>query len=286
MSEHFSIIFTFIYKIKLNTVACHINSLESMKRFGLTVSFLSICIFSFAQAPKTPAKPKATPAKPAVAAKVAPKAPTGSLKLSNELDSVAYSIGMNIGQNIKSQNLGNLNLDLLMQGLKDIVGSGKTQIDEAQANMVLGNYFNRLQATKQAEEAKKYEVYKAAGEKFLAENKTKEGVITLPSGLQYQIIKAGDGPKPTLNDKVKTHYHGTLIDGTIFDSSVQRGQPIDFPVGGVIAGWTEALQLMPVGSKWKLFIPYNLAYGERGAGANIKPYSALVFEVELLEIMK
>ncbi|MCU0339109.1 MAG: FKBP-type peptidyl-prolyl cis-trans isomerase [Spirosomaceae bacterium] len=259
-----------------------------MNRFGLTVFLLSVCTFSFAQAPKTPTKPKATPAKSATPATPAKKAPTqaGSLKMANELDSVAYSIGMNIGQNIKGQGLNDLNLDLLMQGLKDMVKTGKGQIDEGQANMVLGNYFNRIQTAKQAEEAKKYEVYKAAGEKFLAENKTKEGVVTLPSGLQYQIIKAGDGPKPTINDKVKTHYHGTLTDGTVFDSSVQRGQPIDFPVGGVIAGWTEALQLMPVGSKWKLFIPYNLAYGERGAGANIKPYSALIFEVELLEIMK
>jgi FKBP-type peptidyl-prolyl cis-trans isomerase FklB len=125
---------------------------------------------------------------------------------------------------------------------------------------------------------------KTAGEKFLAANAKKKGVVVLPSGLQYKIIKEGGWVKPTKENVVVTHYHGTLINGTVFDSSVDRGKPISFPVSGVIAGWTEALQLMPIGAKWKLFIPYQLAYGERGAGASIKPYSALIFEVELLEI--
>jgi FKBP-type peptidyl-prolyl cis-trans isomerase FklB len=136
-----------------------------------------------------------------------------------------------------------------------------------------------------AEQAKQYEPNKLAGEQFLAENKKRTGVITTASGLQYEIMKAGDGPKPTLVDKVKTHYHGTLINGEIFDSSVKRGDPISFNVTGVIAGWTEALQLMPVGSKWKLFIPQNLSYGPADRGT-IKPYSALVFEIELLAIEK
>jgi FKBP-type peptidyl-prolyl cis-trans isomerase FklB len=122
------------------------------------------------------------------------------------------------------------------------------------------------------------------GKKFLADNSKRENVITLPSGLQYEIIKAGEGPKPNLEDKVTTHYHGTLIDGTVFDSSVDRGEPASFPVNGVIKGWTEALQLMPVGSKWKLFVPYDLAYGERGTGPQIGPYTTLIFEVELISI--
>ena len=127
---------------------------------------------------------------------------------------------------------------------------------------------------------------KTQGEKFLADNKTEEGVTTLPSGLQYKVLKAGSGPKPGLHDQVTVHYTGTLIDGTVFDSSVQRGQPASFAVNGVIPGWTEALQLMNTGSKWQLFIPYNLAYGEQGAGEKIGPYSTLIFEVELLKIGK
>jgi FKBP-type peptidyl-prolyl cis-trans isomerase FklB len=137
-----------------------------------------------------------------------------------------------------------------------------------------------------AEQAKQFEPNRLAGEQFLAENKTKDSVNTTASGLQYKVIKLGDGPKPTASDKVKVHYHGTLITGEIFDSSIQRGEPVSFPVSGVIPGWVEALQLMPVGSKFKLFIPQDLAYGIRAAGPNIKPYSALVFEVELIAIEK
>ena len=130
----------------------------------------------------------------------------------------------------------------------------------------------------------KTKLAKEEGANFLAENAKKEGVISLESGLQYEILKQGSGPKPTINDNVTTHYHGTLIDGTIFDSSVDRGQPATFPVSGVIKGWTEALQLMTVGSKWRLYVPYDLAYGERGAGANIGPFTTLIFEVELISI--
>jgi FKBP-type peptidyl-prolyl cis-trans isomerase FklB len=136
------------------------------------------------------------------------------------------------------------------------------------------------------EQSKEFLPNKEAGEKFLAENKKKDSILVTESGLQYKIIKLGTGPKPVITDKVKTHYHGTLINGEIFDSSVQRGEPITFPVNGVIQGWVEALQLMPVGSKFKLFVPQNLAYGVRGGGQAIKPYSALIFEVELLEIEK
>jgi len=145
--------------------------------------------------------------------------------------------------------------------------------------MSISEYLQKLKAEKMSKN-------KVAGEQFLAENKSKPGVVTLPSGLQYIILKEGTGAKPTAADKVKTHYHGTLIDGTVFDSSVERGEPISFPVGGVIKGWTEALQLMPVGSKWKLFIPSELAYGDRQAGPKIGPGSALIFDVELLDIEK
>lgn len=254
---------------------------------ALTLTVIASTVVSFAQTKKAPVKPATPAAKTAAPAKTAtPGKPATGLKMTNELDSVAYSIGMNIAQNLKGQGLDKINVGLLSKAIQDVLKSSKTDLDDSQAQMILGNFFNKLQAKQQSEEAKKYEVVKLAGEKFLEENKKKSGVVTLPSGLQYEIMKAGDGPKPTANNTVKTHYHGTLIDGTVFDSSVQRGQPAEFPVGGVIQGWVEALQLMPVGSKWKLFIPYNLAYGERSAGPTIKPYSALVFEVELLEIVK
>ena len=145
------------------------------------------------------------------------------------------------------------------------------------AQKKIQEYFSKQQA-------KASESVIKEGREFLAENSKKENVITLESGLQYEVIKSGDGPKPTLNDQVTTHYHGTLIDGTVFDSSVERGQPASFPVSGVIKGWTEALQLMSVGSKWRLFVPHGLGYGERGAGPQIGPYSTLIFEVELISI--
>jgi FKBP-type peptidyl-prolyl cis-trans isomerase FklB len=145
--------------------------------------------------------------------------------------------------------------------------------------MSISNYLQQLKGEKAA-------ANKKLGQEFLDQNKTKPGVVTHTSCLQYQIIKEGNGPKPLLTDKVKCHYHGTLIDGTVFDSSVDRGQPIDFPVSGVIKGWTEALQLMPVGSKWKLFLPSDLAYGDNQAGPSIKPGSTLIFDVELLEIVQ
>ncbi|MBC7861857.1 MAG: FKBP-type peptidyl-prolyl cis-trans isomerase, partial [Bacteroidia bacterium] len=172
---------------------------------------------------------------------------------------------------------GEINADLLAKAINNVLKNENTLFTAEQANDLVRNYFEGLQKSKQEQNAK-------AGEKFLAENKTKAGVITLPSGLQYTIMKAGTGPKPTAANKVKTHYHGTLLDGTVFDSSVDRKEPVSFQVTQVIAGWTEALQLMPVGSKWKLFIPSNLAYGEHGAGGAIGPGATLIFEVELLAI--
>jgi len=198
--------------------------------------------------------------------------------LQTKIDTVSYGIGQDIGNTLKTQGLDSLNLNVLRHAIEDAL-KDTTLVAKEIANMSISNYLQQIKAEKMQKN-------KEAGEKFLAENKTKPGVVALPSGLQYQILKEGNGPKPTAADKVKTHYHGTLIDGTVFDSSVERGQPISFPVGGVIKGWTEALQLMPVGSKWRLFIPADLAYGERQAGPKIGPNSALIFDVELLDIEK
>ncbi|MFC2124479.1 FKBP-type peptidyl-prolyl cis-trans isomerase [Bacteroidota bacterium] len=196
------------------------------------------------------------------------------------MDSVSYSLGVNVAQGVKAQGLEEINVDAVAQGFRDIFTEGATpMVDDMQSRQILTTYFNSLQASRG-------EKLKKAGEDFLAENKNKPGVTTLSSGLQYEVMVEGTGAKPALTDRVKTHYHGTLIDGTVFDSSVERGEPISFAVNGVIPGWTEALQLMAVGSKWKLFIPYNLAYGERGSGPVIGPFAALIFEVELLDIEK
>lgn len=201
------------------------------------------------------------------------------------LDSVSYALGVNVSESFKNQGVDGLNGTLLAKGYADF-SKGNPVIDGVNALNVLQAFMTKQQALKA--EASKLEAAPmiAEGEAFLAENAKRPEVTTLPSGLQYEIIKEGKGEIPSIASKVSTHYHGTLIDGTVFDSSVERGQPAQFGVGQVIAGWTEALQLMPVGSKWKLYIPYNLAYGERGSGARIKPYSALVFDIELLEIIK
>ena len=196
--------------------------------------------------------------------------------LSNEIDSVSYSLGVNIGENIKTQ-FEDIKIDNFLTGLKEVIDGTEPKINNDQALMVIQNYFTKRQSALSEEKIDE-------GRKFLEENSKKEGVITLASGLQYEVITNGSGDKPKLEDNVTTHYHGTLIDGTVFDSSVDRGEPASFSVGGVIKGWTEALQLMSVGSKWKLYVPYDLAYGERGAGPQIGPYSTLIFEVELLSI--
>lgn len=198
------------------------------------------------------------------------------LKSQNEMDTVSYSLGVILAENLKSQGLQEFDSAVLADAMKDhMAGNSKISLDDAS-----GIFSKALQDAK----ASQFEANKAAGEKFLAENGKREGVTVLDSGLQYEIIKPGNGPKPSATDKVNVHYHGTLITGEVFDSSVERGEPISFPLSGVIKGWTEGLQYMPVGSKYKLFIPYDLAYGSREAGAAIKPFSALVFEVELLGI--
>jgi FKBP-type peptidyl-prolyl cis-trans isomerase FklB len=198
-------------------------------------------------------------------------------KLNNEIDSVSYSLGVNIGENIKTQ-FPDIDLKNFEAAIKDVLDDNKKpSISGADAQKTIQEYFTKQQA-------KASESVVEEGKKFLAENSKKENVVTLESGLQYEVIKTGEGTKPTLNDQVTTHYHGTLIDGTVFDSSVERGEPASFPVSGVIKGWTEALQLMNVGSKWRLFVPYDLAYGERGAGPQIGPFTTLIFEVELISI--
>lgn len=198
-------------------------------------------------------------------------------KITNEIDSVSYSLGVNIGENIKAQ-FPDIDLNNFETAIKDVLDNKKEpKISGADAQKVIQDFFKKQQA--EASESVIEE-----GKKFLIDNAKRNEVTTLESGLQYEILKTGEGPMPSLNDQVTTHYHGTLIDGTVFDSSVDRGEPATFPVSGVIKGWTEALQLMSVGSKWKLFVPYDLAYGERGAGPQIGPFTTLVFEVELIKI--
>jgi FKBP-type peptidyl-prolyl cis-trans isomerase FklB len=199
--------------------------------------------------------------------------------LATKLDSLSYSLGMNIGQNLKSEGLDSLNSALLAKALDAYLRGDSLKLKAMEAGQLVNKHLAELKD-------KKAQAVKGDGEKFLAENKKREGVVTLPSGLQYEILKAGTGEKPLAADKVTTHYHGTFIDGKVFDSSVERGQPAQFPVNRVIPGWTEALQLMPVGSKWRLWIPYNLAYGEKGYPPKIPAYSALIFEVELISIDK
>jgi FKBP-type peptidyl-prolyl cis-trans isomerase len=194
------------------------------------------------------------------------------------------NIGTNLGSTLKKQSV-EVDWNLVSQGLKDSTTSGaKTRLTEEEAKAVLTEVQNEARKQQQEKMQEAATKNKTEGEAFLAANKAKEGVVTLPSGLQYKILTAGTGPKPTATDSVKCNYRGTLINGTEFDSSYKRGQPATFGVGQVIKGWTEALELMPVGSKWQLVIPSSLAYGERGAGADIGPNATLIFEVELLSI--
>jgi FKBP-type peptidyl-prolyl cis-trans isomerase FklB len=193
-----------------------------------------------------------------------------------KMDSVSYSLGVLFAQNFKNGEKIDIDATAMSKGFSDAM-TGKEAINAEKANQIFSGFM-------QAASAKKYAGNIEAGKTFLAENAKRAGVMTTASGLQYEIMTAGTGVKPTATDKVTVHYHGTLPNGKVFDSSVQRGQPIDFPVNGVIAGWTEALQLMATGSKWKIFIPSNLAYGERGAGADIGPHQALIFEVELIKV--
>jgi FKBP-type peptidyl-prolyl cis-trans isomerase len=235
------------------------------------------------QTPATAAPAKAqTPAakKPAAAAAAKTAAP---LALTTQKEKFSYAIGMKMGASFKKQAVA-VDGNILARGVKDAVAGGKTLLTDEEAQAVIMEVQKEIQAKMQEKSKEAADANKKTGEAFLAANKGKEGVVALPSGLQYKIEKAGTGPKPTANDSVVCNYRGTLIDGKEFDSSYKRGQPATFPVTGVIKGWTEALQLMPVGSKWQLFIPSDLAYGDRGAGADIGPGATLVFEVELMSI--
>lgn len=206
-----------------------------------------------------------------------------NIELKDQKDKVSYSIGINIGNNLKRQSV-EVNPDILLQGIKDILSGGKTLMTEQEVKQTMMDFQKDMMAKHQARMKELGEKNEKEGEAFLAENKKKEGVITLPSGLQYKVIKEGEGKTPIATDMVTVHYRGTLIDGKEFDSSYTRGQPATFPVKGVIPGFSEALQLMKVGSKWQLFIPSNLAYGERGAGEEIGPNATLIFDIELISI--
>jgi len=204
-----------------------------------------------------------------------------NLVLKNQKDKISYIIGMDIGNNLKKQSI-DVEPNILAKGVKDVLTGGKPLLSEQEIRETMTTFQNEMRV-KQEVVAKKN---KEQGDSFLAANKKKEGVKTLQSGLQYKVIKVGIGKKPKLNDYVTTHYRGTLIDGTEFDSSYERGQPATFQVSGVIPGWTEALQLMEEGAKWQLFIPPNLAYGERGMGGLIGPNATLIFEVELVSVQE
>ena len=194
------------------------------------------------------------------------------------MDKFSYGLGMGIGQNLLSMGVDNMNIEDFVKALKDVLSGAKTEMSHSEAQQVVNEHFRKL-----AEAA--YEQNKASGEAFLAANAKKEGVTVLPSGLQYEVITEGNGKKPSATDRVQCHYEGTLIDGTVFDSSIKRGEPAVFGVNQVIKGWVEALQLMQEGAKWRLYIPYDMAYGEHGAGEMIPPYSALVFDVELIKVL-
>ncbi len=200
------------------------------------------------------------------------------------MDKLSYALGIGIGSQLAGMGAKELNIDDFAQAIKDVISGSELKVDNAEAQTLVQNFFQEQEAKQQAAAAEAGKAAKAAGEAFLAENGKKDGVVTLTSGLQYQVLKEGNGKKPSATDQVVCHYEGTLIDGTVFDSSYQRNQPATFGLNQVIAGWTEGVQLMQEGAKYRFFIPYNLAYGERGAGAQIPPFAALVFDVELIEV--
>ena len=239
-----------------------------MKKAIFFVLFAATGITAFAQT-KPAAKKVATPAKK-------PAAP--ALVMKNALDSFSYALGLSMAGFYKEQGITDINSALVTKALKD-VKEGKPMLDESQINNCIVNFM-------QVKKGEAAEPNKKAGQAFLDANKSKPGVVALPSGLQYKVIKEGTGPKPSENDRVTVHYKGSLINGKVFDSSIERGEPATFGVSEVIAGWTEALQLMPVGSKWEIYMPSDLGYGDAGSGSAIEPGSALVFEVELLDIAK
>ena len=203
--------------------------------------------------------------------------------LPTKKDQVSYAIGMNVGKGLHRESI-DVDPNMILQGLKDSMSGGKLLMTDEQAQQTLTQLQSEVREQEEAKRKQQAVTNEKDGADFLAKNKTQPGVIVLPSGLQYKVLKEGTGPKPTISDVVTCNYRGTLINGTEFDSSYKRGEPATFPVRGVIKGWTEALQLMPVGSKFQLFLPPDLAYGEHGAGADIGPNETLIFEVELMSI--
>jgi FKBP-type peptidyl-prolyl cis-trans isomerase len=272
-----------------------------MRKSSITaVSLLTagMMLLGNALAQQTPAakaqQPPAAKAQPAPAAgsQKAPAAKTGPatkprttsvLTLKTQKDKLSYALGMNLGTNLHKETV-DVDPAIVLRGLKDALASGKTLLTEDEARTALTQLQTEVRSKQQEKMKVAGEMNKKEGVEFLAANKSKEGVVILPSGLQYKILTEGTGPKPAASDTVVCNYRGTLISGTEFDSSYKRGQPASFPVNGVIKGWTEALLLMPVGSKWQLFVPSELGYGDRGAGADIGPGATLIFEVELLSI--
>lgn len=202
------------------------------------------------------------------------------------MDKLSYALGLGIGQQLAQMGAASfLNVDDFAQSIRDVLEGKELKVQHREAQQLVNDYFQKQEQQMRAEQAEKGKAAKVEGEKYLAENAKKEGIITTKSGLQYQVLREGNGKRPTARDTVKCHYEGFLIDGTVFDSSVQRGEPATFSLQQVIAGWTEGLQLMQEGGKYRFFIPYRLAYGEGGAGQMIPPYAALIFDVELIAVV-
>ena len=264
---------------KSSNIAVHILALGALLGTGLAQDAPAPASPK-ASSSQTPAAKAQTPAakRPATAAKT-----TTPLTLKTSKDKFSYALGMKMGANLHRQEVP-VDPNILARGLKDALNGAKPLLTEEQAQAAIVEVQNDLRKKQQEKMQVEGAANKKEGDAFLASNKGKEGIVTLPSGLEYKIVKEGTGPKPAATDSVVCNYRGTLINGTEFDSSYKRGQPATFPVTGVIKGWTEALQLMPVGSKWQLFVPADLAYGERGPAPEIGPNSTLIFEVELLSI--
>ncbi len=201
------------------------------------------------------------------------------------MDKISYALGLGIGHQLKDMGATNLNIDDFGQAIKDVLAGGDVKLSPNEANEIVQRFFAEQEKKQRAAAAERFKTQKEEGENYLKENASKEDVVTLPSGLQYKVLREGNGRKPKATDQVKCHYEGMLVDGTLFDSSIQREEPAVFPLNGVIAGWTEGLQLMQEGARYRFFIPYHLGYGERGAGQTIPPFAALVFDVELIEVL-
>jgi FKBP-type peptidyl-prolyl cis-trans isomerase FklB len=248
---------------------------NNMQKTMLLSAALVLGLSAAGQNVKKSVKPAPKPAAKSVAKQSAPPA---SFKLATGMDSLSYAIGMNVGSNLKAQGVDNFSYEAMNEGMRDAVAAGKKPLlDEQTASMT-------IQQKLQEYAGKKINVQKEEGKKFLAENKKQAGITELPNGIQYKIIKQGNGIKPALEDTIKVHYKGTTIDGKVFDDSYSRGEPIEFPLGNLVEGWKQTLPLMPVGSKWQIFLPSDYGYGDRGAGANIPGGATLIFELELLDV--